>query len=351
MIVLELENVRFTLENDGIKTMIKKKIPRYLYKYYSLSNNSLRTLSKSMLFFAHPHQMNDVMDSNPLLWDLEKYSINYKEIRNCPHRIENIERIQRILLHVDNSKEIGILSLGSSFKNNLMWPHYTQEQGFCIEFESFKLFNDLTLKKIDNTYFFPVSYLNDVQQIEFNSYCSKNKTNNLIIENDFLPILYAYSIKDISWKYEDEWRFLMHNSNFEYVSAKAEFSPISKLKSRMDEDNQKRCIPIKKNLISKVILGQLFFSTDRFLKMQGTLNDIEIFYFIEKSEKNKFQLKILKEFLEILFDQYPQKIFQVDNFIDDNKEVKRDIKYKVNILEITESSISIKRTLGYFKAN
>jgi len=351
MIVLDLENVRFTLENDEVQTTSKKKVPPYLYKYYSLDENNYKSLRDKTLFFSHPHHLNDVMDGSFLLWDLDHFEKEFKKDTKNTNLNLFYERLKFVKCF---TKNIGILSLSSDSINHLMWPHYTKEKGYCLEFNTSNLLNHLNNLKDDNVieiYFYPVSYQSYLSQIDFESISTKHQTDKKITRNANLAILYAHSIKDRSWKYEDEWRFLMRNSNFEYVNAKAEFSSIIKTKNEIEEENKKRCISIGNDIIEKIILGQFFFSTDRFAKMEVTLNDIEIFYFNKETEKNKNQLKILKKFLKILFEQYNQKIYLIDNYIDQNKEAKRDIKYKVEILEVTESDIKVKRTLGSFKVN
>lgn len=347
MIVLDLENVQFSLEKDKVHTTLKKTIPEFLYKYYSLSSpNGQKSLHDGTLFFSHPHHLNDVMDGSFLLWDLDQFSQNYhNETQN-----QVSPEILRMTFIKSFTENLGVLSLSSNSCNNLMWPHYTEEKGFCLEFNTNKIrhyIDSLSSNEIE-IFFFPINYQINLTQISFEKVCSSKKHNNSVTRNANLPILYANSVKDFSWKYEDEWRFLMRNNDFEYIKHKIEFSPKKKTLEEKKDTAKKRCIPIEKNLIEKIILDQLFFSTDRFTINQESVENGERFYFIEIEESNKYRMEILKNFLTTLYENYNDRIYQIDYFIDQNKQIKREVKYKVQIRERTEKYINVKRTRGGF---
>jgi hypothetical protein len=169
--------------------------PINLYKYYALNEKNIHALKNNYFYFSHPNQFNDIMDCKPHLWDFtnmdfdffcERYQsiiiskiLKEKCFKDYPNNLlEQMYKLQNPsskLLELYERKDFftrfyiqkkffdstlqfyGILSLATSSNNNLMWPHYTQEKGFCIELNREKLLEELN-KKEQQCFLFPVNY-------------------------------------------------------------------------------------------------------------------------------------------------------------------------------------------------
>ena len=333
---LQLENANF-INKKNIKKIeidIKLDIPKKLYKYYSLSNYSLKGLKNSTIYFSHPHLLNDVMDGNFMLWNFTDFLKNFKK--------ENESDIEEALNGLTEPflKSRGIFSLSDNYKNELLWVHYTNEQGYCIEFETEKLRKGLEKdRKEHEIYFFPISY-GDLKQINFKDYIIKSilpKTQEIYIDAN-LPILYSFAQKDKFWTYENEWRFLLNDNKFNKISY-----PITIIndEQKEDEDNKKNGgnIEFHNEIISKIILAPLFFNNTRFNKSEFVEEDLRTYNF-----KNNNSGKLAQEFLDLLKSQFNDKIYQVDKIVKDGI-VMREIIYKIEIIDINEKNIKIKKIL------
>ncbi|MHA8101347.1 DUF2971 domain-containing protein [Aquirufa nivalisilvae] len=336
-LTLDLENATFTQKeiNDfEIDIKIKIDVPQKLYKYYSLSDYSLKGLKNNTLYFSHANLLNDVMDGNFMLWDMEDFITQYKKDRKI-----NSDNDQELTIIGINqiSKPIlecrGILSLCGTYKNELIWAHYTNETGYCIELDTKDLKESLNdSHKSENCHFFPVSY-NTLKQIDFFKYSHSKTRENKKNVSAILPLLYCFAQKDNCWKYENEWRFLLRDRKFNSISFPLE---IINDEDKSQEDDRKigGNIEINKDVISKVILAPLFFNNSRFNKEESN-SDCFIY-----NVKNNNEGKNAKDFLDILKKSFGNKIYQVDKIII-NKHVCREIKYKIEITDIGENFIKL----------
>lgn len=224
--LLSLENTSFELSNNSknIEINVNLDEPKKLYKYYSLSDYSLKGLKKSTLYFSHSNLLNDVMDGNFMLWDMTKFIEKYKKDKCIKYELDN--EIKKSILKQITKPFLecrGVLSLSDTYKNELLWAHYTNETGFCIELDTIKLKNNLYENNLENDYFFfPISY-GKLKQIDFSEYINyevEQKNSKFCSKkvNAMLPILYCFAQKDYTWKYENEWRILLRHKKFNSVS-------------------------------------------------------------------------------------------------------------------------------------
>ncbi len=221
---LKLKNVNFKFEDENIKIDIKTDIPEKLYKYYSISNYSVKGLKNNTMYFSHSHLLNDVMDGNFMLWDMSEFITQYKTDLNINYNIEG-ELTKSILKQLIKPflECRGVLSLSDTYKNELIWAHYTSEIGYCLELETNQFKENIEKgRNANDLYFFPISYDN-LKQINFSDFISyeiipKNKEVNRKTVSAILPILYCFAQKDDCWKYENEWRFLLRDKKFNSIS-------------------------------------------------------------------------------------------------------------------------------------
>jgi hypothetical protein len=335
---LILRNVifKFTDSLGQIEVNTYLDEPEKLYKYYSLSDYSLKSLKKNTIYFSHANLLNDVMDGNFMLWDMNDFIKQYNEDKEIKSDISKESILKQITKPFLECR--GVFSLCDTYKNELIWAHYTNETGYCIEFETKKLKKNINENRKENDcYFFPISYGN-LQQINFSEYihCENEFETKRKTVNAMLPILYCFAQKENSWKYENEWRFLLRDKKFNSISFPIEIinDELNKIeKFRKSGGN----IKIKKNIISKVILAPLFFNNSRFNKVEITNSNLLIYNF-----KDDISGKTAKEFLEILKYNFKNKIYQIDKIIKD-KVVVREIKYKIEIIDICEGFVKLEK--------
>lgn len=334
---LKLENATFNQTNGNIKIEFDKQIPNRLYKYYSVSNYAIKGLKNKTLYFSHAHLLNDVMDGNFMLWDIKKFVVNLiSERQGVDNENDIYEEVRNFTKPFLKNK--GVLSLSNTYKNELIWVHYTNECGYCLELETDKLLKSVRKNRNEkDVLFFPVSYDN-LKQIDFSEYI----TTELIPKNDEfmsrkvdanLPILYCFAQKDKFWKYEKEWRLLINDENFKSI----EF-PLTIMnddeKTTENKGKSSGNVEIEKKAISKIILAPLFFNNDRFNK--SSINGTTTTFHFKPNENGK----MIKEFLQTLKSDFNDKIYQIEKFIKD-KRIARDIKYKIQIVKINEQSVDI----------
>lgn len=337
---LELDNATFTQTDEHIEIKNSEDIliPKKLYKYYSIKNHSTKSLINSTLYFSHAHLLNDVMDGNFMLWNIDNFVNNFiKERQGIDKREDVVNEIKGFTEKF--LKNRGVLSLSDNYKNELIWVHYTNEQGYCVELDTDNLLNTLKKNRQEkDLLFFPVSY-NNLKQIDFADYITKKQipskyenTKRLEV-NANLPILYCFAQKDKFWAYEKEWRLLINDKNFKSI----EF-PLSIIddaaKKKENENKVSGNVNIGQNAINKIILAPLFFNNDRFNK--SSIDGKTTRFHFKKNESERF----IKEFLQTLKSNFNDKIYQVEKFVVD-KRITRDIKYKIQIVKIDEYFVDI----------
>lgn len=338
-ITLHLKNVTFEQKEDkNIQTNVIIEVPKKLYKYYSLSDYSLKGLKNNTLYFSHANLLNDVMDGNFMLWNMKEFIIQYKKEMNITSNIDDELTISIVKQISKPTLECrGVLSLSDTYKNELIWAHYTNETGYCIELETNDFKKCINGNRQENDcHFFPISY-DDLKQIDISKYITFETTNNRKTVNAMLPILYCFAQKDNCWKYEKEWRFLLRDKKFNSISFPIE---IINDEDKSQEDARKTGgnIGINKDVISKVILAPLFFNNSRFNKLEITNSNFLIYNF-----KDNTAGKVAKDFLEILKNSFNSKIYQVDKVIQ-NELVVRELKYKIEIIDIEDSFVKLIKT-------
>jgi len=334
---LKLSNATFTQTNGRIKVDFDKQIPKTLYKYYSVTNYAIEGLKNKTLYFSHAHLLNDVMDGNFMLWDVKKF------IANLINERQGVDNENDIYEEVRNFtkpflKNKGVLSLSNTYKNELIWVHYTNECGYCIELDTDRLLESVRKNRNEkDILFYPVSYDN-LKQIDFAEYI----TTELIPKNEKfmsrkvdanLPILYCFAQKDKFWKYEKEWRLLINDKSFKSIEFPLTIMNDEEKKTE-NKNKSSGNVEIEKKAISKIILAPLFFNNERFNK--ASINGTTITFNFKPNENGK----MMKEFLQTLKSDFKDKICQIEKFIKD-KRIVRDIKYKIQIVRINEQSVDI----------
>lgn len=318
-------NVKISLNKDI-------EIPELTYKYYYFNSNSLNSIKNETIHFGHSFTMNDLMDGNFLLWDFEDFLLDYMKERNLDMNFKEFYHKNLIRkLSRDFLKHIGYFCLCENFHNDLLWTHYTNERGFCVEYNTKELLENF---KSLQMYFVPINY-DELKQINFKKNSLKTIKNNKVNIEANIPLFYSLVNKEKFWSYEKEWRIIVRDEKFDSVSHPLEFNIEQILEFEYDAIKN-RNLKINDNCINRIILSTYFFDNNRFDMSQKNGNQI-IYKF-----KNNDGKANLKEFITILINRYNNKVYQVDKYLENGKVI-RNIKYKIEFLRITENYCEIKR--------
>lgn len=313
--------------NDDIK------IPELTYKYYYFNSNSLNSIKNETIHFGHSFTMNDLMDGNFLLWDFEDFLLDYMKERDLDMDYKEFYHKDLIrILSRDFLKHIGYFCLCENFQNDLLWTHYTNERGFCVEYNTKAL-----LENFDSyqKYFMPINYA-ELETIDFKKNSLKTIKDGKITVEANIPLFYSLVNKELFWSYEKEWRIIIRDEKFDSVSHPLEFNHEEVLAFQND-GMKNRNLKINDSCINKIILSTYFFDNSRFDSHE--LSNPTLFKFKKNNLTND-----LKEFIILLMNRYNNKIYQVDKYLENGKIV-RNIKYKIEFLRITENYCEIKRNI------
>jgi hypothetical protein len=148
-----------------------------LYKYFSLTKNSLDSLKNNYVYLSNPKDFNDPFDCNRNLIIQKK-----KEIKEW----EYVETLNDI-------SEIGISSFSQNGMEPLLWSHYANSyRGFCLKFKS-----DFLNKK-------------NKELVKLKKVIYSDSPNPISINLKFSNF-YQFILKLNNWSYEKEWRLLFQN--------------------------------------------------------------------------------------------------------------------------------------------
>ncbi|MEX2590517.1 MAG: DUF2971 domain-containing protein [Chitinophagales bacterium] len=362
------------------------KTPDKFYKYYGDSEFKRDSILADIpkLYFSHSYQFNDCVDSSHLIWNMENLDFEFykKLLKNCHLQVhlkslfntdlindfieyktilsknlypfnynkqpdletwvhltqeEIFQKIKsqkfahlRIFLNDYEGSRLGIFCLTNSFANNLMWAHYTEERGFCVEFDTQKLLKDLKDKHDDGFTYFPINYQKKIKQIDFQNNCFLKAKDNKLDLN--IPYMYLYSVKDKTWHYENEWRLMIENEKFG--------TPVHPIDSNYTEtiNHQERSIEIERDAINKIILGPYFFNTSVFSNIQYHNQKTFTGYF-----KNNCDACNVMKALMSMKSNYNDMLYQIERVVCDEQTIERKIAFKIEILDIDEKKVEIKR--------
>jgi len=221
-----------------LKPPYKKVAPNSLYKYFSLSKNSLNVLLNNEIFAAHPLNLNDPFDCYHDLVDysnlpeddindyIDEFGVEGLQINSREDRL----RFLSMGHYMGMFSRLGIISLCEDYLNMLMWAYYSSNHsGFAIEFST---------TEFDNRFHgpFPIHYSDDFEQIDFKEY------------TPYISLLYQITLKSCNWSHEQEWRFLAERP---HMGVPGFYEPANL---------NKRTFDFGQNTIKRIIFGYNFFN-------------------------------------------------------------------------------------------
>lgn len=190
------------------------KVPKYLYKYRSLSGPS-REFTRDLflnqnLYLPAPTDLNDPFECRPNLstpanmTQRNRYIAGFvarthpNESRAERRRIAREMRSNILFTETLHSSTLitlqnaGIFSFSARHLDLLMWPHYADNhRGICIRFEMQALLNSGQVP-------FPVVY------------SETRPTCDIILESNVEWLNKAALTKGRPWEYEEEWRIVVN---------------------------------------------------------------------------------------------------------------------------------------------
>ncbi|MCK0108684.1 DUF2971 domain-containing protein [Flavobacteriaceae bacterium S0825] len=283
--------------------------PDSIYKFYSVSKFSVDALLKGYLYASHPYELNDSLDSSVFLIG-SKERIDYSYYKRFLGEVYKNEEDLLKFYEQDNvegyyshgyilafwetiSNIFGIISMTGIDNNELMWPHYTQEKGFQIKFNTEKLESSIKEKVDEDSCYglFPINYTKRLNPIDFSDF-----------PNPVIPFFYATNVKSNKWEYEQEWRFLISKHQMGIPRSKSGLSP------EKDYEGIKgnRRAFYDRNLVEEITLGHDFF-TGREFNIDRTVSEIIIVEPIESKSNWNFQNHI--ELLEYIHSNLSDRLY------------------------------------------
>jgi hypothetical protein len=152
-------------------------VPKYLYKYFSLSDFSIDSLENDYIYLSNPMDFNDPFDCNRNL-----IAEKQKELRDWQY----VDKLNDI-------SHMGIACFSENGMEPLLWSHYTNSyRGFCLKF------NVQSLIKAQNGHF-------KLKRVIY------SQAPEVISRDHPFSSYYLYLLKLNNWNYEQEWRLLFQN--------------------------------------------------------------------------------------------------------------------------------------------
>lgn len=347
---------KFTYLKDDILVNSEKIIkPKTLCKFFSINQYNLKALSGNYLYASHPFELNDLMDSSGKILSFDDFDLDEKrKIYLSFFENEDSDKIKKEYLkkaensnfkildemYFDNhSRSIGNISFVRSeentdkgFNNILMWSHYSGHNGFCVEFDGDILLDYRSLnKEVKGVFFRPMQYVEEIEVL--------NLKKEIDFENDkIIPFLYATTIKKNDWAYENEFRLTVFKEEMSVPLSKR-FSMYKDIKGAND-----RYYNYNEKAIKRIFIGRYFLNSE-FIKLEK--NKDLLFYNLIKSNdlvyrtyndeferiKVKNEYEIFKQFMSILFEKYSEKIYMMEEAVEDGKLKIKPHKLKLMKIE------------------
>jgi hypothetical protein len=239
-----INNAEETMQAIRIKN---QNMPNIVYKYRTVSTNSINALKEGFLMAVSPSSLNDPNEGKLFIDDHNRWKLIYQalldkfykrtgfrlavEINQFDERDDLLNQINecmsipkadfeiwnQIWRHIEKlykdkllnfqnelmalSDEIHrICSFSECRDSILMWTHYANEsKGFCVGYNLKELDNDLTELLL------PVRYSDSLIEVD-DTFFDGGESNISLLMN-------SLTLKSSDWKYEKEWRLLLLAEN------------------------------------------------------------------------------------------------------------------------------------------
>ena len=139
-------------------------VPLNLYKYYKFDANYNKRRLTGEVYFSSPLKFNDPLDSQLdvknntkdfseewLSDKLFELGYNTSEIISKIIELRSAHGIEAVVteVHKKQLEKLGILCLSENNINPIMWSYYTNNEGYCIEYDTTNLLQDIVVDFVD----------------------------------------------------------------------------------------------------------------------------------------------------------------------------------------------------------
>ena len=245
-------------------------LPKTFFKYYGLNENSVDALTNMYLFATHPSLFNDPFDCNKKLikfrteddvknlWGSLYSDLKEKMGYDMDRMLDYSQETYMNVLY----RKLGIVSLTNSNDNLLMWAHYANHTGFCVEYDMDKL-------GIEHYGPFPINYADEINTIGIDDI------------GGHLAMLIQTNVKSPCWKYENEYRLLIPGPKDRYLKGYGECA-----EELSFPDDHDRKFSYSMMAIQSICLGYKFFAENIY---NITDCELEVSY----NDKERLDFKVL----------------------------------------------------------
>ena len=285
---ISLNGFTYSYEEGKYDVSHPYSIPQTFFKYFTLNEYSVDALINMYIYATHPNQLNDLSDCHKDVIKINDYNSAkfvlgpwFEEVRRKSDDKAFFDFVNNAFKTIMGGK-LGVFSLTSSYTNEVMWAHYAQNNGFCIELD------------VNEFYFktwgpYPINYVDRLP-----SYDSKDISIHV-------PLLIQSLVKRKSWSYEEEWRLLVHHPKGNDMERYNEYGELDKNIVLPNLHNRKFKYPI--SALKSVRLAPHFFKNCS--EQIEVLSPIELHVICEKGT---LEHRVLS-FLSRMQDQYPLKVY------------------------------------------
>lgn len=263
--------------------------PKTFFKYYALSDFSVDALTNMYIYATHPNQFNDPFDCNEKLikfdsWvDVKRlWDVLFVQFQNDHPNLEEAcresEKAFKTLLY----RNLGLVSLAPVRNNYTMWALYSQNSGFCVEFDT----NQFPFRHFGP---FPINYVDIIPG-----------PIHIGEAGGSLSMLVQTNVKNLWWEYENEWRlYIPSPDGFDMQS----FGKGAEQFNKMGDHDRKFKYPISS--LKSITLGKSFF--DKLTTNMISISEVDV---VCDPQKNRLENQVL-DFLSKLQDVSKTQVLMI----------------------------------------
>ena len=249
-----------------------------LYHYYSLSRNSIKSLTERYIYANHPYQFNDPYDcytglisyDNCTLEDVLGLNDNFfkpefikrlYESSDRQNKIELDKHLHFLFFNVIYLK-VGIFCLTNNIESIEMWSYYSNHKGFTVKYD---------IEKMPQNFWGPfrINYSDHFEPI-----------NYAILKRSCF--FYQSNIKSINWKPENEYRMIFYGPDK------------MKIPFRDTPNSHNRKFHYNLNCVKEIVLGYSFFDIHEYnIKKSSNLKA-----YVSLKTNKKLKRKVLYHILK-----------------------------------------------------
>lgn len=184
-------------------------LPPQLFKYYGYDSTLNEKRLSGEVYLATPFDFNDPCDCQRDVINNSKEKVNKKGVNWLCRKLQELgytdketERLSISLQKDDTDKyevykrqleKVGILCLTTNHADSLMWGYYTNNEGFCIEYDVTQIIRQLVVGFVNN-----IDYVTTKQLFNDNNYKLKPKVRTSSLNDNYLQLAETYfTIQDV----------------------------------------------------------------------------------------------------------------------------------------------------------